>query len=333
MSHSRRLHRYLFVIINFILLLTVPAFAGDKVKGKRFFELESGGTRYEDAGALCAAEAKERGEDKFVDNPYDQVVGQEDKGSSVWCKLADSNGNEIDQHYGAEVWECPAHSTRVNDSCECAEGYKATGDVCEKTDSSVAEQDENTPAPYVGDTSPYDPKKSREDVEQAHVSTGGNVDDVTSTTVAKNANQRVNDNEAKGVAVINCRGNKAVKVEYADPLTGDPTNANIPYNERDLPIFDDVAIFTAVLDGEKSYEQQMTSATQQLKAVINSKKYQGKKFTEQQAKDIQDGKSKIGDQSGYTWHHNGDVKNMQLIPTAVHQAVSHLGEGSLCDGK
>lgn len=333
MSHSRRSHRYLFVIINFILLLTVPAFAGDKVKEKRFFVLDPDGTRYEDAGALCAAEAKERGEDESVDNPYDEVVGQEDKGSNVWCKLADSNGNEIDQHYGAEVWECPANSQRINDSCECAEGYKATGDVCEKTDSSVAEQDENTPAPYVGDTRPYDPKKTREDVEQAHVSTGGNVGDVTSTTVAKKANQRVNDNEAKGVAVVNCRGNKAVTVEYADPFTGEPTTANIPYNERDLPIFDDVAIFTAVLDREKSYEAQKVSATQQLKAVINSKKYQGKKLTEQQAKDIQDGKATIGDQSGYTWHHNGETKNMQLIPTAVHGVVSHVGERALCGGK
>jgi|GEM_PF-3415396 len=333
MSHPRRSYPYLVVIIHCILLLTVPVLAGDKVEGERFFVLGSDGTRYKDASAVCAAEAKERGEDKFVDNPYDEVVGQKDEGSNVWCKLADSNGNEIDQHYGAEVWECPAHSTRVNDSCECAEGYKSTGSACEKTESSLAEQDENTPAPYVGDTTPYDPKKSREDVEQAHVSTGGKVDDVTSTTVAKNANQRVNDNEAKGIAVINCRGNKAVKVEYKDPLTGEPTQANIPYNERDLPIFDDIAIFTAVLDSKKSYEQQMTAATRELKAVINSKKYQGKKFTEQQAKDIQAGKSTIGDKSGYTWHHNGDVKNMQLIPTAVHDAVSHLGEGSLCDGK
>ncbi len=333
MSYPRRSHQYLLVIINCILLLTAPALAGDKVKGKRFFELESGGTRYENAYELCAAKAEERRNDKSVDNPYGQVVGQEDKGSNVWCKLADSNGNEIDQHYGSEVWECPAHATRVNDSCECADGYESTGSACEKTESSVAEQDENSSAPYVGDTRPYDPKKSREDVEQAHVSAGGNVEDVTSTTVAKNANQRVNDNEAKGVAVINCRGNKAVKVEYADPLTGEPTNANIPYNDRDLPVFDDVAIFTAVLDKEKSYEEQMVAATKELKAVINSGKYKGKGFTEQQSNDIQDGKSKIGDKSGYTWHHNGDVKNMQLIPTAVHQAVSHLGEGSLCEGK
>lgn len=333
MSHLRRFHRYLLVITHCILLLTFPVFAGDKVEGKRFFVLESGGTRYESASEVCAAAAKARGEDKSVDDPYDDVVGQRDEGSSVWCDLADSKGNKTDQHYGAEVWECPAHSQRVNDSCECAEGYKSTGNVCEKTDSAVAEQDEDSPAPYVGDTSPYDPKKAREDVEQAHVSTGGNVDDVTSTTVAKDANQRVNDNEAKGIEVVNCRGNKAVKVEYADPLTGEPTIANIPYNSRDLPIFDDVAIFTAVLDGTKSYKGQMTAATRELRTAINNKKYQGKGFTAQQSKDIQDGKSKIGGKSGYTWHHNGDTKNMQLIPTAIHDAVSHLGEGGLCDGK
>ena len=333
MSHLCRFHRYLFVITSCILLLAGPAFAGDEVNGKRFFSLGSDGKLYKSASEVCAAAAKERGEDKSVDDPYDEVVGQRDEGSSVWCDLADSKGNKTDQHYGAEVWECPAHSQRVNDSCECAEGYKSTGDVCEKTDSSVAEHDENSSAPYVGDTRPYDPKRTREDIEQAHVSAGGDVEDVTSTTVAKKANQRVNDNEAKGIEVINCRGNKAVKVEYADPLTGEPTIANIPYNSRDLPIFDDIAIFTAVLDGTKNYEEQMTAATRELRTAINNKKYQGKGFTAQQSKDIQDGKSKIGDNSGYTWHHNGETKNMQLIPAAVHNAVSHLGEGALCDGK
>lgn len=331
MSNPRRLLRYVIAMINCILFLTVPAHAGEKVEGKRFFVLESGGKQYTNPEALCAAKAEERRKDKSVDKPYDQVVGAKDEGSNVWCNLADSDGNENDQHFGSEVWECPAHSTQGNDSCECEEGYKSTGSTCEKAESSLAEED--APAPYVGDTRPYDPKKTREDIEQAHVNAGGNIEDVTSTTVAKNANQRVNDNEEKGITVINCRGNKAVKVEYNDPLTGEPTNANIPYNERDLPVFDNVAVFTALLDGSKSYEDQMTAATQQLKTVINNGKYQGKDFTSQQRKDIQDGKAKIGDESGYTWHHNGDVKNMQLIPAAVHRAVSHLGEGSLCKGK
>lgn len=331
MPHSRRLHRYVFVIINCILFLSFHALAGEKVEGKRFFQLESGGAHYSNAQALCAAKAKERRDDKSVEKPYDQVVGAKDEGSNVWCNLADSDGNKNDQHFGSEGWECPAHSGRVSDSCECEEGYKSTGSACRKADSLA--KDEDAPAPYVGDNTPYDAKKSREDVEQVHVSTDGNVDDVTSTTVAKNANQRVNDNAEKGIEVINCRGNKAVKVEYNDPRTGEPTIANIPYNERDLPIFDNITVFTATLDRSKSYEAQKAAATKELKNVINSKKYQGKGFTPQQLKDIQDGKSKIGDKSGYTWHHNGDVKNMQLIPTAVHDAVSHLGEGSLCNGK
>jgi hypothetical protein len=36
-----------------------------------------------------------------------------------------------------------------------------------------------------------------------------------------------------------------------------------------------------------------------------------------------------------TWHHNaqGSPNNMQLIPEAVHNPVSHLGQGSLNKGK
>ncbi|MFC0971046.1 HNH endonuclease [Pasteurella multocida] len=36
-----------------------------------------------------------------------------------------------------------------------------------------------------------------------------------------------------------------------------------------------------------------------------------------------------------TWHHNAQSapNNMQLIPTNVHEAVKHVGEGSLSEGR
>ncbi|WP_414017297.1 HNH endonuclease [Aliarcobacter butzleri] len=37
--------------------------------------------------------------------------------------------------------------------------------------------------------------------------------------------------------------------------------------------------------------------------------------------------------TGYTWHHNADSNNMQLIPKEVHEAVKHIGQGSLSKGK
>jgi len=54
------------------------------------------------------------------------------------------------------------------------------------------------------------------------------------------------------------------------------------------------------------------------------------KFTAKQLADIKAGKYKISD---YTWHHNADSNNMQLIPKEVHTAIRHIGENSMSKGK
>jgi DNase/tRNase domain of colicin-like bacteriocin len=173
---------------------------------------------------------------------------------------------------------------------------------------------------------PYDPQSKRDDTEDVF-----GAENVTSTTTVNNPNQRVNSNASKGVeAVNNCRENKAVKVEYKDPLTGEAKTANIPYNNRGLPVFDDVAKFTTRIDKSKSYDGQFSQATRDLKAAINSGTFASSNFTAKQLADIQSAGKTI---SEYTWHHNADNGSMQLVPRKVHDAVKHIGQGALCKGK
>ena len=74
----------------------------------------------------------------------------------------------------------------------------------------------------------------------------------------------------------------------------------------------------------------MKRATEDLRTAINDGQVDSSQFTSQQLQDIQGGKKKIED---YTWHHNGDTGNMQLIPTDVHEAVKHTGQSALSKGR
>ena len=171
-------------------------------------------------------------------------------------------------------------------------------------------------------TGPYDPNRTRRDLEETY-----GADNVTSTTVPNNPHQRVNSNPDKGVEVIyGENGGKAVKITYADPKTGTEMQANIPYNDRGLPIFDDVAQYTTDIDKTKGRVAQMSQATKDLREGIKSGKIDPAQFTSEQLRDINAGLPKIKD---LTWHHNADGNNMQLIPSKVHNAVSHVGQGSL----
>ncbi|WP_428634931.1 HNH endonuclease, partial [Sedimenticola sp.] len=173
---------------------------------------------------------------------------------------------------------------------------------------------------------PYDPNKARADLEDVY-----GAENVTSTTNPKDPLQRVNSDPEKGVEVINgANGSKAVRVEYNDPVTGETVAANVPYNNRGLPVFDDQAKFTTNIDTTKNYDAQFSQATRDLRDAINSGQVDASQFTELQMQQIQAGKSKIKD---YTWHHNADSNNMQLVPTNVHEAVNHVGQKSLSSGQ
>ena len=202
------------------------------------------------------------------------------------------------------------------------EGAVAEGTLGEATPRKVAPA--NTTS---GNAAPYDPKTARADLEAVHGD-----QNVASTTVANNPVQRVNSDPVKGVTVIENSSGKAVQVEYKDPTTGQSRTANVPYDSRGLPVFDDVAQYTTKIDTSVPYEKQFGKATKDLRDAINSGKVDATQFTPEQLAKIQAGSDKI---PGLTWHHNAQSapNNMQLVPTPIHNQVTHLGQGSLSQGK
>ena len=152
----------------------------------------------------------------------------------------------------------------------------------------------------------------------------------------------MNSNKEKGVEVIyDSYGNKAVKVEYKDTSTNEVKTANIAYDSRGLPVFDNYAKYTTKIDKPKGYEnmsdrtrrtKEMELATLDLKKQIESGRVDKNQFSKDQLSDISVGSDKI---KGYTWHHNAQSgpNNFQLIPENIHKSVSHIGEASLSGGK
>ncbi|MFC0926873.1 HNH endonuclease [Pasteurella multocida] len=186
----------------------------------------------------------------------------------------------------------------------------------------------------------YDPKQIRHKIEK-----GFEKEVVKSTTVVMKPRSTVTNKVLKtgeAVSVIESEGGKAVKI-YAKPdqFGHRQEIANIPYDKRGLPIFDDVSKFTTKIEKPKNYQEmnsqsrrtaEMKSATFALKQAIERGEVNKNQFTDQQLKEIYSGKAQI---DKYTWHHNGQSSpnNMQLIPKSIHEAVQHIGEGALSEGR
>ena len=155
---------------------------------------------------------------------------------------------------------------------------------------------------------PYDPNRTRSDFEAVY-----GAENVKSTTNPNNPLQRVNSDLERGIEVIaGANGSKAVRVEYKDPVTGDTLVANVPYNERGLAVFDDVAKFITSIDKSKPYDSQMRAATRDLREQIKSGALSADDFTPAQIMRIEAGDVKIPD---YTWHHN-PINNTCLLYTS-----------------
>lgn len=130
---------------------------------------------------------------------------------------------------------------------------------------------------------------------------------------------------------MDSHGNRAIIVDYTNPISGQTKTANIAYDTRGLPIFDDFSEFTTTIDPTKSYTAQMRQATRDLREAINSGKIDSSRFTPEQIKSINSGSDRI---KGYTWHHNAQSapNSMQLVPKQIHDAVSHTGQAALSKG-
>ena len=124
----------------------------------------------------------------------------------------------------------------------------------------------------------------------------------------------------------------AVEMKYLDPISGEWVNANIAYY-KGLPAFVDHVVFTAPLDPSnyaKSSSTEMSHATKYLRDVISKNPEIAESFNKEQLAAIENGDAKIPD---FTWHHNANPTNFQLLPTPLHDAVKHNGDWSLRHGK
>ncbi|HDR0840917.1 TPA: HNH endonuclease, partial [Pasteurella multocida] len=77
---------------------------------------------------------------------------------------------------------------------------------------------------------------------------------------------------------------------------------------------------------------EMSNATLALKEAIRKGEISPNQFTKEELSQINKGLNKI---DRFTWHHNSQSSppNMQLIPTPIHDAVQHIGEGALSEGR
>ncbi|WP_334054793.1 VENN motif pre-toxin domain-containing protein, partial [Pasteurella multocida] len=99
----------------------------------------------------------------------------------------------------------------------------------------------------------YDPKQIRHKIEK-----GFEKEEVKSTTVVMKPRSTVTNKVLKtgeAVSVIESEGGKAVKI-YAKPdqFGHRQEIANIPYDKRGLPIFDDVSKFTTKIEKPSNYQ-------------------------------------------------------------------------------
>ena len=183
----------------------------------------------------------------------------------------------------------------------------------------------------------YDSKEFRKAYEDVYGKAN-----VRSTTVVENPRSTINNrtlSTGERLEVITSEKGKAVRITTKDEFGEIKEIANIPYDSRGLPIFDDVAKFTTSIKKPENYinseirrKKEMVNATLTLKAKILDGSINKSTFTDTQLEQIMKGKDKI---DGFTWHHNAQSSpnNMQLVPTNIHDAVKHIGEGALSEGR
>ncbi len=113
---------------------------------------------------------------------------------------------------------------------------------------------------------------------------------------------------------------------YYHPVTG------VWMTSGGNPKFDsvfNVRLPPALRGAHVSDYQQMTHATKQLRDAIDSGKIDPSSFTRKQLKAIQGGKQRI---PGYTWHHNHNGTQLQLVDRRTHAKTGHDGGRAKKDG-
>jgi hypothetical protein len=100
---------------------------------------------------------------------------------------------------------------------------------------------------------------------------------------------------------------------------------NIVFDQRGMPVFDDVARFDTRISMEiasiKLEKKHMRAATRNLRDEIQAGRVSPDLFTPNQLQDIRSGSATI---EGLTWHHHQDVARLQLITREDH-GMGHVG--------
>ena len=232
---------------------------------------------------------------------------------------------------GAEIVTKPLKAAKV--SYQKARAAEKLGNLAE------AAKHQQEAARYIDNSvnGIYDSKEFRKAYEDVYGKAN-----VRSTTVVENPRSTINNrtlSTGERLEVITSEKGKAVRITTKDEFGEIKEIANIPYDSRGLPIFDDVAKFTTSIKKPENYtnseirrKKEMVNATLELKAKILDGSINKSTFTDTQLKQIMKGKDKI---DGFTWHHNAQSSpnNMQLVPTNIHDAVKHIGEGALSEGR
>ena len=146
----------------------------------------------------------------------------------------------------------------------------------------------------------------------------------------------------------NCRIDKDGVIQYktdCQDKEGQKSDCGVPYERKRFeykgviiegvfPVFD--SVFETELDEsdyQKSSSKQFDECNKRLKEEIEKNPELKKQFTEEQLKDIEEGRTP----SGYTWHHNEEPGKMQLVKTEDHDkrigGAAHTGGNSIWGNK
>lgn len=144
----------------------------------------------------------------------------------------------------------------------------------------------------------------------------------TDSSVQKEAKETSNSGD---IRKIDCNNQKYEGKKH--PITGVPFERKvIEVNGEKIEVV--VPVFDSLYDvqlPENMYElsdgEQKKECNAQLKEAIENNAELRSKFTDEQIKMIESGRTP----RGYTWHHDAKVGKMQLVDTKIHEKTSHTG--------
>ena len=184
---------------------------------------------------------------------------------------------------GAEIVTKPLKAAKV--SYQKARAAEKLGNLAE------AAKHQQEAARYIDNSvnGIYDSKEFRKAYEDVYGKAN-----VRSTTVVENPRSTINNrtlSTGERLEVITSEKGKAVRITTKDEFGEIKEIANIPYDSRGLPIFDDVAKFTTSIKKPENYtnseirrKKEMVNATLELKAKILDGSINKSTFTDTQLK-------------------------------------------------